>query len=154
MKDQSLADAVATTMSIAEPCEGFSAVPYLCPAGVWTIGFGTTILPDGTRVNKDTPAVSRETATSFLKVTAADAVISALKLSPGLIHDMKALGGIGDFVFNLGTGRYRASTLRRKINDRDWHEARSELRKWIRGGGRVLPGLVVRRELEIATLPL
>ncbi len=59
---------------------------------------------------------------------------------------------IADFAYNLGLGRLRASTLRRKINAGDIDGAVIELKKWVRGGGRVLPGLVARRAAEAALL--
>lgn len=59
---------------------------------------------------------------------------------------------IVDFTFNLGAGRLQTSTLRRRINQRDWVAARQELRRWVYGGGKVLPGLVARREAECALL--
>ena len=58
------------------------------------------------------------------------------------------LGAIVDFTFNLGAGRLQTSTLRRRINQRDWVGVALELRRWVYGGGRALPGLVVRREAE------
>lgn len=62
------------------------------------------------------------------------------------------LAAIVDFTFNLVAGRLRASTLRRRINQRDWAAAASELRRWVYGSGRVLPGLLRRREAEIGLL--
>lgn len=62
------------------------------------------------------------------------------------------LAAITDFTFNLGAGRLQTSTLRRRINERNWEEAGDELLRWTRGGGRVLPGLVRRREAERALL--
>jgi lysozyme len=62
------------------------------------------------------------------------------------------LTAIVDFTFNLGAGRLRTSTLRRRINQLDWASAALELRKWVHGGGRVLPGLVARRQAEIALM--
>ena len=53
-----------------------------------------------------------------------------------------------DVVVNLGAGRLQTSTLRRRINHRDWDAAAIELRRWIYGGGKVLLGLVTRREAE------
>jgi len=52
----------------------------------------------------------------------------------------------------LGAGRLQTSTLRRRVNQMDWAGATLELRKWVHGGGRVLPGLVARRQAEIALL--
>ena len=57
-----------------------------------------------------------------------------------------------DFIFNLGTGAYGGSTLRRKVNEGNWKEAAAQCRRWNKAGGRKLPGLVVRRELEALML--
>ena len=54
-----------------------------------------------------------------------------------------------DFTFNLGAGRLHTSTLRPRINQQDWPSAALELRRWVFGGGKVLPGLVARRRTEI-----
>jgi lysozyme len=62
------------------------------------------------------------------------------------------LAAIVDFTFNLGAGHLQASTLRRRINQRDWAVAAMELRRWVYGGAKVLPGLVARRSAEEALL--
>ena len=62
------------------------------------------------------------------------------------------LAAIVDFTFNLGAGRLQTSTLRRRVLQRDWPAAATELRRWIYGGGRVLPGLVLRRQAEVGLL--
>ncbi len=62
------------------------------------------------------------------------------------------LAAIVDFTFNLGAGRLQTSTLRRRINQRDWASAAPELRRWVYGGGKLLPGLVLRREAEALLL--
>ena len=67
--------------------------------------------------------------------------------------DWRILNAIVDFTYNLGVGRLQTSTLRRKLNEEDWEGAKEQLRLWVRGGGRVLPGLVRRREAEIKLLP-
>jgi lysozyme len=64
------------------------------------------------------------------------------------------IAAIVDFTFNLGAGRLQTSTLRRRINQMDWTGAALELRKWVHCGGRVLPGLVARRQAEIAPFNL
>jgi lysozyme len=55
---------------------------------------------------------------------------------------------IADFCFNLGTTRYKASTLKRRVDAGDWPGAAEELAKWVWGGGQKLPGLVARRAAE------
>lgn len=74
-------------------------------------------------------------------------------LLPGLATEPEVrLAAIVDFTFNLGAGRLQTSTLRRRVNQRDWKAAAHELRRWVYGGGQVLPGLVARREPEAALL--
>ena len=59
------------------------------------------------------------------------------------------LSAIVDFTINLVTGRLQTSTLRRRVNHRDWIPAGQELRRWLYGGGKVPPRLVTRREAEV-----
>jgi lysozyme len=83
-------------------------------------------------------------------VTALDAT---LRFCPVLATQPEGrLAAIVDFTFNLGAGRLQTSTLRRRINQRDWIAAGKELRRWVYGGGKVLPGLVTRRSAEVALL--
>jgi lysozyme len=79
------------------------------------------------------------------------ALAATLRYCPVLTDESEErLSAIVDFTFNLGAGRLQTSTLRRRINQRDWQSAAHELRRWIYGGGKVLPGLVQRREVEAA----
>lgn len=77
---------------------------------------------------------------------------NAASASPGLLAAPLAHVAIADFCFNLGVGRYKASTLRRRVDAGDWAGARAELGKWVWGGGRRLPGLVLRRQAEARLL--
>jgi lysozyme len=78
---------------------------------------------------------------------------STLALCPALATEPAALSSIADFAYNCGLGNLRASTLRKRVNAEDWDGARQELAKWVRGGGKVLKGLVIRRAAEAALLP-
>jgi len=62
------------------------------------------------------------------------------------------LAAIVDFTFNLGAGRLQTSSLRRRVNQRDWTASAQELGRWIYGGGKVLPGLVARRRAEASLM--
>lgn len=128
--------------------EGLSLTPYLCPAGVPTIGYGATHYLDGRRVTLSDPAISREAAERLLsrmvRLTYLPAVI---RLCPG-VDDAARLAALVDFTFNLGAGRLKSSTLRKRVNAGDWDQVPLELMKWTRGGGRVLRGLVLRRQAE------
>ena len=76
------------------------------------------------------------------------ALQAALRYCPVLASEpLQRLAAVVDFCFNLGAGRLQASTLRRRINQRDWSEAAREMRRWVHAGGRVLPGLKARREI-------
>jgi lysozyme len=122
------------------------AAPYICPAGYWTIGYGVLC-------QRDHPEISLEEGEAQLAALLPLYVGHAVRLSPLLAGEPDGrLTAIADFIFNLGPTRYAASTLRRVVNARDWGRAREEIRKWVYGGGRRLPGLVARRELEAALL--
>lgn len=125
--------------------EGCRLRAYLCPAGVWTIGWGST----GPDVAPGT-TWTQEQADERMRQDAAVFVAGTLAQCPGL-SDAR-LCAIADFAYNLGLTRLKASTLRKRVLAGDWDGARVELRKWTRGGGRVLPGLVLRREAEAQLL--
>ena len=134
--------------------EGFSSKPYLCPAGYWTIGYGTVYKPDGTVVIKNDIPISKEQANQWLlHELEHNYMAGVLKHTPNVLEHFEILAALTDFAYNLGVARYRASTLSRKIKARDWAAAKVELAKWTRGGGRILPGLVRRRQAEIKLFP-
>jgi len=84
-----------------------------------------------------------------MRLDALRAYQETVNLSPVLLAHPLAACAIADFVYNLGAGRYRVSTLKRKIDAADWQGACEQLPRWVWGGGRKLPGLVVRRMAEI-----
>lgn len=126
--------------------EGCRLMPYLCPAGVWTCGWGST----GPDVFPGRPW-TQEYADKRMLDDAHRFALGTLRYCPNLSGP--ALCAIADFSYNLGLGRLAASTLRRRVNAGDWVGARIELMKWVRGGGKVLKGLQVRRAAECALLP-
>jgi lysozyme len=123
-----------------------SAVPYVCPAGFWTIGYGHLCKPDH-------PPITPKEAEAYLAQDLVIALKATLRFCPVLATEPESrLAAIVDFTFNLGAGRLQTSTLRRRLNQRDWIAAGRELRRWVYGGGKVLPGLVTRRYAEFALL--
>lgn len=146
------ATAVEIAAALCERFEGFSAQPYLCPAGVPTIGYGATHYLDGRAVKLKDPPLSREAARRLLEVMIQREYLPAvLRLCPG-VREAKRLAALIDFTFNLGAGNLRASTLRRRVNEDRWDEVPAELMKWTRAAGKVLRGLVLRREAEAALI--
>lgn len=117
--------------------------PYLCPANVPTQGYGRVV------PSLEFEPITKEAAEANLEADAAARVRMAIKLSPMLLRATQGqLDAIADFIYNLGSGRYKASTLKRKVDVGDWEGAKRELCKWVWGGGKKLPGLVLRRETE------
>jgi len=140
----------------AELCkafEGFKSKPYLCPAGIPTIGYGSTYYSDGRKVSLDAPPISQEQAADLLMTELVHTYAPGVaRQCPGLLEDEKRFNAVVDFVYNLGIGRLQTSTLKRKINAKDWEGAKEQLMLWTRGGGKVLPGLVKRRQAECALM--
>lgn len=144
-----------TAIELAKRFEGFHRVaradpgraqPYICPAGYWTIGYGHLCDPKH-------PPITVSEAEIYLARDLQSALAATLRYCPVLATETEGrLAAIVDFAFNLGAGRLQTSTLRRRINLRDWPSAASELRRWVFGGGKILPGLVARREAEATLL--
>lgn len=146
--------ALRVALALIRRFEGLYLTPYLCPAGVPTIGYGATYYEDGTRVTLKDAAITKERAEALLLWMVRTVYLPAvLRLCPGL-REAGVLAALIDFCFNLGSGQLQASTLRRKVNAMEWDAVPAELRKWVRGGGRVLRGLVLRREAEVEVLGL
>jgi lysozyme len=144
-----VSEAVEIAAALCRPFEGLRLKPYICPAGYPTIGFGTVFKPDGTKVTMEHPEISKETAEEWLlSELKTNYLAGVLKASPSLISYPRVLGAMTDFAYNLGVARYRGSTLRKKVDEQDWESAKEQLMLWTRGGGKVLPGLVKRRQAE------
>ncbi len=136
---------LATLYALIRRFEGCRLMPYYCPSGVLTCGWGST----GFDVFPGRPW-TQEYADRRLEIDAQRFVRETLAACPLLAGER--LCATADFAYNCGAAALRASTLRRRVNEEAWEAARSELRRWVRGGGRVLPGLVIRREAEAALL--
>lgn len=142
-------------IDLAKRFEGFHRVPkhdpnraypYICPAGYPTIGYGHLCDPKH-------PPITQAEAETYLAQDLKVALAATLPYCPVLATEPEGrLAAIVDFTFNLGAGRLQTSTLRRRVNQRDWIAAAAELRRWIYGGGKVLPGLVARRAAEATWL--
>ncbi len=143
-------------VELAKRFEGFHRVPkndplrrahpYICPAGFWTVGFGHLCKPDH-------PPISEADAEVYLAQVLMTALTATLRYCPVLATESESrMAAIVDFTFNLGAGRLQTSTLRRRVNMLDWLGAVQELSRWVHGGGKVLPGLVVRRQAEAVLL--
>lgn len=149
--------------------EGFRSKPYLCPAHIWTIGYGHVLYQDQIRlpvVRKDGYAGQirqdyhlREDDNRVWTKTEIDELFRAdvqtfergvLRLVPGVSGRQGSFDALVSFAFNAGLGNLQRSQIRMRANREDWEGAAEAFMAWTKGGGRVLPGLVKRREAEIA----
>ena len=126
--------------------EGFSPTVYICPAGYPTIGYGHVVkLQERERF---AGGITAEQAEFLLRQDVQTAEYAVLRLITVPLTDGQ-FDALVSFTFNLGAGALQRSTLRRKINRRDYAAVPAEFRKWVWAGGLKLEGLVRRREGEI-----
>lgn len=127
--------------------EGFSSKPYKCPAGIPTIGYGSTFYLNGNKVTmKDTP-ISEEVALSILFSVVEDFSKKVEKLLKVPVNQNQ-FDALVDFSYNLGIGNFQKSTLLKLINKKDFEGASKQFKKWNKSNGKVLNGLTNRRKEE------
>jgi lysozyme len=136
----------AAGLSLIRQAEGLRLRAYLCPANVWTIGIGTTVYPDGRKVRSGDKCTAQQ-ADSYLAhdLQEFEQAVAAMVTVPVTSNQFSALVSLA---YNIGISALRGSTLLRLLNAGDYAGAANQLRRWNRGGGRVLPGLVTRRAAE------
>jgi len=124
--------------------EGLRLEAYKCPAGVWTIGWGHT---GGVKAGQK---ITRLEAGQLLAEDFHEAyrAVHSLITKPSHLTSAQC-AALVDFTFNLGAWNLKRSTLLKRVNAGDFADVPRQLRRWIHGGGKVLPGLVTRREAEV-----
>ena len=133
--------------------EGLKLKPYLCPAGIPTIGWGATYGPDMNRVTMDDDSISPGVANSMFERDMRHFSDRVRNLINVTVTDNQ-FSALVSLSFNIGAGAFKRSTLLRNLNAGDTQAAADQFRVWRKGtvGGIkvVLPGLVKRRALERA----
>lgn len=126
--------------------------PYLCPAGYPTQGYGIRV------ESLAVPPITRDEAEDRLARVLPMYIQDTVALCPVLADEPRKLAALADFTFNLGRARLAGSTLRKRVNARNWAAAQRELSRWVwglnprTGTMEQLPGLVLRRQAEAAIL--
>ena len=133
--------------------EGYYSTPYYCPAGKKTIGYGHVILS-----GEQYSCLSRYQADLLLVKDLAEHIFYLQEDAPTLFDDgddeqnLNRVLAVTSFIFNLGRGNFRSSTLRKKILAKDWEGAADEFVRWnkctVNGKKVVLAGLTKRRKAE------
>ena len=131
---------------LVQSSEGCRLESYQDGAGVWTIGWGSTGLDIGPGLTW-----SQEQADSRLASDLAAHYSQLLQVSPTLQRASPGRqAALTDFVYNLGIGSYTHSMLRSAVDCAAWQSVCTQLARWTHAGGKVEPGLVTRRNKEIA----
>jgi len=151
--------------------EGFRSRPYLCPAHIWTIGYGHVLYQEQIRLpvlrppgktKTDIPMIrkemplkpedkrvwTKEEINALFDKDVATFERGVLRLVPGVVGRQGSFDALVSISFNFGLGNLQRSTIRMRANRGDWEGAGDAFRMWTKGGGVVLPGLVRRREAE------
>lgn len=121
--------------------EGFESVAYLCPANVWTIGYGRT------RNVKEGDVITELQAERDLLeelVEFGEQVLSVVDVE----LEQREFDALTSWTYNLGVGNLQSSTLLKKLNAGDKNSVPSEMLRWNKASGRVLEGLTRRRQAE------
>jgi lysozyme len=134
-------------LELVKSFEGFSEKPYLCSGGVWTIGYGTTRMSDGTKITQFSPSCTRDEAEEWLLYNISFAEKRVMKYCKVPLNDNQ-ISALTSFVYNVGSGAFKASTLRRRINESDFVDVPRQLARWNKAGGKIVKGLSRRREAE------
>lgn len=130
-----------TGIDLIKQFEGLKLEAYLCPAGIPTIGYGhTKNVKLGQKITKE--QAEQWLADEYLETESQVANVVTVPLKAN------QLDALVSFVYNLGIGKLRGSTLLRKLNKGDYFGAEMEFDKWVFAGGKKLAGLVKRRASE------
>lgn len=129
-------------LELIKTFEGFRAQAYLCPARVWTIGYGTTLGVKPGQVITEAKAV---------KLMANDLVSfeNAVKRLVKVPLSQNQFDALVSFAYNCGVGNLTSSTLLKLLNQGQYHLVPAQFLRWNKGGGKVLAGLTRRRKSEV-----
>lgn len=138
-------------ISIIKKFEGCSLKPYLCPANIPTIGYGSTYYADGKPVSVLDKPISQQQAEELLINTLQSYVEAVNYLIKQPLNQFQ-FDSLVSFCYNVGIGNFKTSTLRKLVNlNPNDKQIEKEFLKWNRGGGKVLQGLTARRQYEADT---
>ena len=136
---------LSTGLALIKRFEGFSATPYLCPARIWTIGYGHVLLP----AERHTLMQVDEAMAERLLIGDVHFAERAVRKYIHIPLSQNQFDALVSFTFNVGAGALQRSALRRVINRGEADEIPRQWMRWVWGGGRRLTGLARRRAAEL-----
>lgn len=132
-------------LNLIKEFEGLKLEAYLCPARVPTIGYGTTVYPNGEKVSLGDTCTEEE-AHKYL-ISDVDKFENSVKKLVKVELNENQFSALVSFCYNLGAGNLKKSTLLRRLNSGDYNVG-NEFLKWNKASGKILKGLTRRRESE------
>ena len=132
-------------LNLIKKYEGFSSRPYMCPANIPTIGYGSTYYPNGTKVKLSDDSISEDEATQILEYIAQKDFGSAVNKFVIVELTQNQFDALVSFAYNIGRTAFENSTLLKLLNRGEYEAAAEQFEKWNKSGGRVLSGLTKRR---------
>jgi len=139
--------------------EGYRSRPYLCPASIWTVGYGHVLYQEQIRLPvaerrsfplraEDSRAWSKAEIDQLFESDVGTFERGVLRLVPACAGLQGAFDALVSLAYNIGLGNLQRSQIRMRANRGDWEGAADAFMAWSKAGGRELPGLVARRKAE------
>lgn len=135
-------------LDLIKEFEGFSSTPYLCPAKIPTIGYGSTYYEDGTKVTLKDKPITEQRATELLEFIANKTFSENINKVVKVPLNQNQFDALVSFAYNIGNKNFNWSTLLKKLNLSDYIGASQEFGRWNQANGKILNGLVLRRQKE------
>ena len=135
-------------LNLIKKFEGLSLKPYLCSAGIPTIGWGNTFYENMKKVTLQDEPITEERADSLFNFLVTTNFVNVINRLVIVDINQNQFDALVSFVYNLGSGNFEKSTLLKKVNQSDFIGASLEFEKWNRASGKVLNGLTKRKLYE------
>lgn len=134
-------------LALIKEFEGCKLAAYQCPAGIWTIGIGSTHYGDGTPVTKSRTLPTEKAAIALLAATIGQYEKAVNAVDAELTQN--EFDALVCLCYNIGVGNFSSSTLVKMLNaGEDKEEVAKQFVRWNKAGGKVMAGLTRRREAE------
>lgn len=134
-------------LDLIKEFEGCKLTPYICPAGALTVGYGHVISFKPPFSDDMKKPITKQDAERLLREDTLTCVIAIDELVKVPLTENQA-AALVSFIFNVGTGAFKKSTLLKLLNRGDYAKASMQFERWVKSNGEILPGLVRRREAE------
>lgn len=135
-------------LNLIKQFEGLSLKPYLDAVNIPTIGYGSTYYEDGTKVTLKDKPITEERATELLEFIANKTFSENINKVVKVPLNQNQFDALVSFAYNIGNKNFNWSTLLKKLNLSDYEGASQEFGRWNQANGKILNGLVLRRQKE------